>query len=331
LNADASGQRLREFLLGMHRWPKEHFSVFVSSSASGKVVEVAAPRLSYYADPFLWTRAGRSWLFVEEFAYREHRGRLCCMELDAALRAAAPVPIALERRHVSFPFLFEYDGALFMLPETCADGCIDLYRCDEFPHRWTLARRLFDGIDAADSTLIRHSGSWWLFTSVREHRDGARHLEIFHAADLLHGEWRPHPVNAQRLYADSAQTSGRNAGPPLRSGDLLLRPVQKDSRYYGEGMEWMRIDALSERDFAESPFAGSHPLARLAQRTTPHHLCRHGDLVAWDVRDRISYWQHFPVLGRSLGPQLAPEVRASAGFTALDLPQDIAEELRCSG
>jgi hypothetical protein len=88
---------------GLHRWPKEHFSVFVASVASGKVAAVAAPRLCYYADPFLWTRDGRTCLFVEEFNYLEHRGRLCCMDLDAALRTAAPQPIELGRRHVWVP------------------------------------------------------------------------------------------------------------------------------------------------------------------------------------------------------------------------------------
>ncbi len=317
---------------GLLRRPKENFSVFVSSIASGEVAAVAAPRLCYYADPFLWTRNGRTCLFVEEFDFREHRGRLCCMDLDASLRAAAPAPIPLDYRHVSFPFLFEHDGTLYMLPETCSGECVDLFSCEEFPHRWTLVRRLLYGVDAADSTLVRHEGRWWLFTSVRECGDGARHLEIFHATDLLHGEWRPHPVNERRLHGACAQTSGRNAGAPLRSGGLLLRPVQKDSGYYGEGTLWMQIDTLTERDFSETPYTGSHPMALLAGRTAPHHQDRHGDLVAWDVRDRVGYWHHVPLLRRWFGPQLAPGARASSGFAARGLlPQDIAAEFRCSG
>ena len=314
--------RAGRFLLGMHRWPKEHFSVYVASAARGKVAAVAPRPLRYYADPFLWTREGRTCLFVEEFDYRLHRGRLCCMELDEHLGASAPTAIALDCRHVSFPFLFEHDGELYMVPETCADRCIDLYRCDAFPHGWTRVRRLLQDIDAADTSLLRHEHLWWLFTSVRETTDDGRHLEIFHTADPLSGNWVPHPVNAQRLYADSELTCGRNAGPPFAWRGRLLRPVQKDSRYYGEGMLWMQVDALNAREFAESPFDGSHPMAQLVRSTSPHHICREGDLVTWDVRDRVNRWE---------GLRLVPEAAASPGLAALGLPQDIASELRCSG
>jgi len=116
-----------------------------------------------------------------------------------------------------------------------------------------------------------------------------------------------------------------------RRGDLLLRPVQKNSSYDGEGMLWMQIDSPTERNFSGIPHAGSNPMALLAARTAPHHLGRHGDLVAWNVRDRVGCGRYVPLPGHWLGPRLAPEARALSGFIARGLSQDIAAEFRCSG
>lgn len=288
---------------GWHRYPREHFRVFVGRRAAAgplaptALVPVPAPRGSYYADPFLWLHGGVPWLFVEEFRYAANAGRLVAFPLDAALRPAGPAqPLALPGRHVSFPFLFTHAGRLLLLPESSAQRTVDLYACAEFPHRWELRRRLLADLDAADSVLLHHADRWWLFTSVRPDpaRPG-RALAIYHTADLLSGTWEPHPVNAELRYLDAPFTSGRCAGAFLRTPDgALLRPVHASPRYYGEGLRLLHVTTLTPTDFAETPFAGPHPLATLAAAVSPHHLSAHADLVACDVRDRVSYGQHLP-------------------------------------
>lgn len=274
---------------GASRALHEHYTVFVAH-AGGAPRPVAAPMFSYYADPFLWQRDGRLWLFVEEFRYFAHRGRLCVMALDDDLRAAPPVPILPLRTHASFPFLMEVDGTLYLMPETCADLSVDLYECEEFPHRWRLRRHLLRGIDAADSVLFEHRGYWWLLTSQRDDpREAYRYLAIYFADDLLLGSWRPHPVNRERRYESAPFGSMRNAGPPIRDGDALLRPVHSSRRYYGESVSFMQIDTLTTSVFRETPYGGSHALAELARRASPHHVSRCGAVTVWDQRDRAGF------------------------------------------
>ena len=304
-------------------WPrrsKEHFSVFVCSRQSGQVREVRSPRARYYADPFVWTHQGVSALFVEEFDYLQDRGRLRCMTIDAQLRAGAAHTIVERSRHASFPFLFQRGQDLYMIPETCHEACIDLYRCEAFPHRWSFARRLLGNLDAADSVLLEHEKRWWLITSLRDHDDAPRYLAVFFADDLLNGEWRAHPVNRRRLYAESPFGAGRNAGTPLRWRDALLRPVQWNARYYGDGVRWMRIETLSEQEYREVPFTDSHGLAQLCARLGPHHVSTHGDLVAWDVRDRVGF-----------GTRLSTLAAESSRLAASGIQRELAEALRCSG
>jgi hypothetical protein len=289
--ADRQALRLQHWqrarLGGLERWGKEHFSVFVARAGSACATRLAAPGWSYLADPFLWRHDGRLWLFAEAYRYREDRGQLCALPLDDALRSDAPLPVLDLGTHASFPFLFAHEGETYLLPETHEAGTVDLYRCVEFPRRWRLVRRILHGIDAADSIIIRHQEKWFLLTSVREAGRAERHLAIYWSDDLLAERWQPHPVNAEQRYGQEKFGSMRNAGTPLSAEGMLLRPVQLSRRYYGQGLGFMRIDTLTTTEFRESPAAPNHPLAAMARIVAPHHVSTAGDVMAWDVRDRV--------------------------------------------
>jgi hypothetical protein len=238
-------------------------------------------------------------LFVEEFRYLENSGRLVALPLTGEAVARVPQPLRVADGHLSFPYLFAHGNGLFLLPESSQARTVDLYVCEQFPARWRLRRRLLVDVDAADSVVVRHADRWWLFTSVRDGSDEPRHLVIYHADDLLAGEWQPHPVNARRLYADRSCGTGRCAGGIVSLADgTLLRPVQWSQHHYGEGTKLMRIETLTPDEFSESEFTGEHPLGERIARWSPHHLAVCGDLAAWDVRDRVSYWDWVPWIGR---------------------------------
>lgn len=278
------------FLSGWWRWPREHFRVLVGRD-SARMHPLRAPFGSYYADPFPWVHGGKTWLFLEEFRYSENRGRLVALPLDDHLQPAGPVfPLNLPPGfHRSYPLIFPVADELLLLPETGAQGTVDLYTCERFPDRWSHRCRLLSGLDAADPTPLHHAGRWWLFVAERARPTdgGHRSLAIYSAAELFQSRWEPHPVNARRLYAGSAFSFGRPAGPfvPSPAGGWL-RPMQSSRRYYGESAQWMEIAALTRTDFREQPFTGTHPLVELAGSLSPHHLATAGGIVACDVRDR---------------------------------------------
>ncbi len=264
-------------------------------------------------------RLGATWLIpfcggrTASSASRARKpGRGCAIALDEAFRPlAAPVEITLVNdRHASFPLVFSYDGATYLLPETSAAGSVDLYRCEQMPQRWRLERRLLENIDAVDTVPLYHAGRWWLFTSVRRTRadGGHRALAIFFCEDLLVGEWQPHPINAERRYADSPFSWGRCAGPIIAAADgTWLRPFQASRRYYGEAFGWMRIEVLTPTEFRERVMdAGSWPLASCVRGLSPHHFATCDNAFVCDVRDRVSYRQDVPILRRwALRPTVA--------------------------
>jgi hypothetical protein len=274
-------------LRGLHRMPGEHFTVFLRRAGEARAVAVPAPATSYYADPMLWRQDGRLWLFVEELQYGCSRGRLCALPLDDDLRARGPVPLLQGYLHVSYPFLTRIGDALCLLPETSSDRGVDLYVCERFPDRWRLRRRILQNVDAADSTLLHYAGLWWLFTFVRaDPGKENRFLAIYFTDDPLGGEWRAHPLNTERRYAEHRFNSLRSAGPFIVEDGRLFRPVQINPDYYGQSLGLMQVDCLTPLEFFESRFGGKH-WATDPKLADAHHVSRAGDVLAFDRRDRV--------------------------------------------
>jgi hypothetical protein len=293
-SADRIYHRLRIFdntwVDGFRRSRKEHFALKIMRP-DGSMHVLPSPRYGYWADPFIWQKDGQAWIFAEEFSFSRDRGHLVAIGLDSQLAVASVEPVVFTPGymaldcHASFPFLFEHAGAVYMIPETHQRGSVDLYVSERWPGRWRLVRRLLFGIDAADTMVIRHAGLWYLVTSVQRHLPN-RQLEVYFSGDLLSGVFTGHPVNAQGLYGHAAHGTGRNAGFLGGQPDgSLARLMQLSKDFYGEGLSPMKITRLSPDVFAEEEAAEIAWFPGMGPGFASHHASRHGDLVAFDVRD----------------------------------------------
>ena len=170
-----------------------------------------------------------------------------------------PGPALRSDRHLSYPFVFEHEGVRRMVPETARHGRVELWREDGSPRRWRLERTLLDGVDATDTTLLRHGGAWWLFTNAMSHRSvDERDLLLLYRADALDGEWRAHPANPIVRGVERA----RMAGAVLELNGALVRPSQYGARRYGHGLNLARIDVLDAERYAETPLGRIVPDGR---------------------------------------------------------------------
>ena len=195
---------------------------------------------SYFADPFVFARDGRHYLFVEEYPYASSKGviSLITIEGDGKL---SPSRVVLERPyHLSYPFVFEHDGEIYMIPETGAARRVELYRAERFPDRWSLHSVLIDNIAAYDVTLCEHGES-----SLALHGDGPMaKLDLGHARDFSRLETRG------ALDPDGRQSNGRRSGRHATGGCMfqhsgaLWRPAQDSSVIYGGSLSLCRIDEL---------------------------------------------------------------------------------------
>jgi len=216
------------------------------------------PKDRFWADPFPIEVNGRHYIFFEELPFAAGKAHISVVEVDRAGRVSEPKPVLTRDYHLSYPFLVQEAGALYMIPETAHNRAVEAYRCVEFPHKWKLAKVLLPGVWCADATFHRANDRWWMFASFGA--DGGEvndELHLFHADRLL-GEWKPHRANPVK----SDVRGARPAGALFRDGDALLRPGQICTPIYGAGIALHRVTRLDEREYAEEEVRRILPATR---------------------------------------------------------------------
>jgi hypothetical protein len=209
------------------------------------------PENAFWADPFLWIHEGRRYVFFEDFPFETSRGRISVIEIDAVgQKIGDSIPVLETPHHLSYPFLFEYQDVLYMIPEQTEIKRVDLYRCTEFPHAWVFEKTLIDGIKIADPTMFEYDGRWWIFCAAKQGKIRINEsLFAFYADSPLSSQWTAHSANP--LVRDLRL--GRQAGRIFQDASgRLLRPSQDCLRRYGHGLNLSEIHLLTPTDYQES-------------------------------------------------------------------------------
>jgi hypothetical protein len=261
-----------------------------SNPQPDRLKPIYPPEDRFWADPFVWRWEGRYYVFYEEYPYATGRGHISVMELGEDARPLGEGrSVIQEPYHLSYPFLFEFEGELYMVPEKKEKRRVDIYRCTRFPDEWEVFRTIFSGVKMVDCTLFEHDGRWWLFGSVK--RNGLRYDETLFAyfADTpLSDHWTPHTLNPLMRDFGKARPAGRIIhGVEGR----LLRPSQDCVRRYGDGLSVSEITRLTPDEFVENPVW--HQSGEAVGWYAMHHL---------DWREGLMVMDAQRVLGNHSGP-----------------------------
>jgi hypothetical protein len=248
--------------------------------------ELLPPKDRIWADPFLFEHAGRCHVFFEECLAGSPRAHLSVMERREDGSFTPPRTVLERPYHLSYPFVFSWNGEIWMLPETSENRTVELYRCVEFPDRWTLDRVLLQHVSACDATLHEQDGRWWMFVSMAA--AGARmfdELHLFHAQSPL-GPWQPVAGNPVRSDVRNARPAGRL----FRRDGRWIRPAQDGSGRYGRAIHFRRVERLDLEGYAESEGGVLEPdWSRSAVGT--HTWNAAGSLAAIDfIKRRRRFW-----------------------------------------
>ena len=171
---------------------------------------------------------------------------------------------------MSFPFPFEYQGELYMVPETYEAGEISLYRCLEFPDRWERTGTLMDDVEASDTMIFERDGRWWMLTNLRPEGalDFFSRLYLFWSDDPTSQSWTPHPLNPVVVDADG----GRNGGLLRDQDGSVYRVGQEQSLMtYGAGWSVSQVQTLNDQQYGEQLLTAVGPNSS-GQSVGGHHV-----------------------------------------------------------
>lgn len=154
--------------------------------------------------------------------------------------------------HLTYPYIVEQDGAMYVLPEQVSSGRTDLYLLEEGEAALTFHRTLLNE-PLFSPTLFRFEGRWWLFGTKKPLADTLLHA---YYADTFDGPFLPHPLNPVKVDIRSS----RPGGTPFMADGELWRPARDRSDEHRTRIALNRVTALTPTSFSEETVKYIEPL-----------------------------------------------------------------------
>ncbi len=223
----------------------------VENFVPGQTTELKLAEGMWAADPFLFRWNNEDYIFFECFPNNRQNAWISVAKL-ADNKVELLGTCLRTSYHLSYPFIFNDGGDIFMIPETHQTNRVEVWRCTQFPLRWELYATTLEGQSPADTIMFRTDGQWWLLTSLSDHYAYMDHCSELYAFAVDGPALRsvvPHKRNPVIIGSDVA----RNAGRVHIVGDRLLRPSQCNSNgTYGYGLNIQEITKIDSNEYAES-------------------------------------------------------------------------------
>ena len=223
----------------------------------------------YWADPFPVNYRGEEYVFVEEFDRVKNKGSISCVMPDGTSQG-----VLEEAWHLSYPFVWEENGEMFLLPESAEAGKLYLYRAEAFPKKWVRNSVVFEG-EAYDPTILKKDGLYWLFVNQKAHSACSPFDELFlyFTEDIQHPHWQAHPKNP--IVSDVR--CSRPAGRIFEKAGRWYRPAQDSGLRYGHRIQIREILVLTKEEYQEATVQTIEPDAG----TLGIHTLNFGGKGAW--------------------------------------------------
>ena len=249
------------------------------SKSLWRYTEVKNPKGRFLADPFIIENDGENFIFVEDLFFNDNKGRVSVIKV--AEQKYDFLGVVLEEDfHLSFPFVFKDGNDIYMVPESCANGDIRLYKSKEFPLKWEFEQQLMTNVDAADTMLFEHDNLWFMLTNICSAKIGEHQseLHIFYSEDFRNGKWKPIKSGNPVVFNSN---EGRNGGF-FRHNSVLYRINQVHGKsHYGKSFKINEIEVLSRNQYVEREVSLVEPNFKNASVST-HHFHANEHIAAVD-------------------------------------------------
>lgn len=204
------------------------------------------------ADPFLFVYHNRLFLFYERKQLHTP-GSIMMVSTSDLQHWSKPVEVLREDFHLSFPWVFEREGHVYMLPEAGGSRSVRMYEAKddglaEFSYCATILTEPEEApitMHYGDSCIFEKDQVFYLFTQL-QYQDHINTLELY-TSDHLMGPYRSHVMSP----VQHSQQLGRNAGCILSLGGKIYRFSQDCTAFYGDNVHVSQIDTLSSTDYRE--------------------------------------------------------------------------------
>ena len=248
---------LNRILRRRYRWSVAYqFTNNWKDAVLWKSIRIKNPINRFLADPFVIHRKGEHYCFLEDYDYALCRGRISVYKIN--MQGYEDLGLALnEDFHLSYPFIFEFDGEIYMCPETHEANDVRIYKCIEFPLDWKLEKIILKNIKSAYTNIFQKNGKWWLMTSVAKSNeaDCSSTLHIYMSDNPITDEWVPHKFYP--VIFDPRRA--RNAGLIIENNEIFRVNQRQGFDSYGVELAISRIESINSNEYIEYEECSVYP------------------------------------------------------------------------
>lgn len=190
------------------------------------------------ADPFIISVGEKDYLFFEMFDRFKGRGVIGYREISPDGKIGE-MKLAYEtQKHLSFPFVFEKDKEIYMMPESSYDRNVTLLKAVHFPDKWEKVHTWFDGEKFCDSVMFKNGNDVYMLTQPVEVPYTHAKLNLY---KMENGNWVPDKANP--IVNNAAHA--RMAGAIVELNGQKIRPSQNCSDdSYGLGVNFGTVEMV---------------------------------------------------------------------------------------
>ena len=261
------------------RWSVAYANHNEHSKSLWQYMEVKNPKGRYLADPFVFYHNENNYIFVEDLFCKDNKGRISAIKIDEGKYEFLDVVLE-EDFHLSFPFIFRDNDEIYMIPESCKNFDIRLYKCLEFPKKWKLEQVLMSNVSAADTILIKQQDTWFMLTNICSAKIGDHNseLHVFYSEDLKSNLWKP-IASGNPVIFDSLKA--RNGGLFFHNETIYRVNQVHGKTNYGKSFNINEVVKISKNEYVEKKISSIGANFK-DEIISTHHYSANASLAAVD-------------------------------------------------
>lgn len=179
---------------------------------------------------------GETYIFAELFDYLRRRGVIGYSKLRSNGSFSRWKEIIVEPYHMSYPQIFEYNGEIYIVPETGSGRTLDMYRAVDFPDKWEKSVNLAKDVIFADTTLLNRGGKLYALACDMERTKNSE-LVLFGVNENMK------LCSTELGCVVNDPVTARAAGKMFEYGGKLIRVSQDCSEEYGKRLSFLEVDS----------------------------------------------------------------------------------------
>lgn len=208
----------------------EHIDVSKNSIYSIEKLQAQNDSTLFLADPFFVKEKDSFYLFFEHKKNKPNADVGLLTSTDGK-KYQYRGTVLTQKFHLSYPQVFKYKDAFYMVPESKQANMVLLYKAHHFPFDWRICDTLIANVALVDPSIYLSDS-----LNILVATDYEKNMYLYQA-DSLFGKWKLHKKKPIALIGTEARAGGRFFAD--KKG--LVLPVQNCTKGYGYGVSLYRF------------------------------------------------------------------------------------------